>query len=178
MGANLGTAPAVDTPFRIKLQRCISIGIKHQINPIKRLAPRRIPMAIPDPAISAMTGTYRKISFFTPVLEVLVVEPVKFRARYAVTAGMIRSGAVTASIFAQKGSTGSVENETATVSTGVNLLFGSYVDWQMNTFRYYPDATAGTYRTVRLTKKSIVNRREKSPISSKRYTIVIECMEE
>lgn len=113
MGANLGTAPAVDTPFRIKLQRCISIGIKHQINPIKRLAPRRIPMAIPDPAISAMTGTYRKISFFTPVLEVLVVEPVKFRARYAVTAGMIRSGAVTASIFAQKGSTGSVENETA-----------------------------------------------------------------
>ena len=72
----------------------------------------------------------------------------------------------------------SVENETATVSTGVNLLFGSYVDWQMNTFRYYPDATAGTYRTVRLTKKSIVNRREKSPISSKRYTIVIECMEE
>ena len=37
-------------------------------------------MTTPVPAISAMTGTYRKISFFTPVRDVNVVQPVKFRA--------------------------------------------------------------------------------------------------
>src|SRR5665647_94188 len=48
-------------------------------------------------------GTYRNISFLTPVREVNVVAPVKFRARYAVTAGIMRSGVRVAVSAAQPG---------------------------------------------------------------------------
>ena len=58
-------------------------------------------MITPVPAMSAMTGTYRKISFFTPVLEVNVVQPVKFREEYATTAGMMRSAVSAPAAFAQ-----------------------------------------------------------------------------
>lgn len=72
-----------------------------------------------------------------------------------------------------------VNGENSTVAAGLELLFGSYVDWMVNTFRYYPDATSGTYRTVRLTKPSIVNEWDgKSPSTDKMFHIVIECKEE
>ena len=41
----------------------------------------RIESEIPETTISAMVGTYLKISFLTPVLEVKVVHPVKLRAK-------------------------------------------------------------------------------------------------
>ena len=72
-----------------------------------------------------MIGTYRKISFLTPVLEVKVVHPVKLRARYAVKAGIIRSKASDTKIFSQKGSAEFVIKETtakgiATISPRIN----------------------------------------------------------
>jgi hypothetical protein len=51
-----------------------------------------MPIIMPITAIATIIGTYLKISFFTPVREVKVVDPVKFSPRYATTAGMIRSG--------------------------------------------------------------------------------------
>ena len=63
--------------------------------------------------MTAMTGTYRKISFLTPVREVNVVHPVKLRAMYAVTAGISRSAVIAASVFAQNGIAGTVAKEAA-----------------------------------------------------------------
>ena len=72
-----------------------------------------------------------------------------------------------------------VNNENSTVAAGLELLFGTYVDWMMNTFRYYPDKTSGTYRTVRLTKPTIINEWDgKSPSTDKMFHIVIDCREE
>ncbi len=48
-------------------------------------------ITIPLPAIQPMMGIYLKISRFTPVREVKVVEPVKFNVMKAVIAGMIKS---------------------------------------------------------------------------------------
>jgi hypothetical protein len=68
---------------------------------------------IPEPAISAITGTYRYISFLTPVLEVNVVQPVKLSARYAVTAGMVKSKASDMIAFIKRGIAGSAAKEFA-----------------------------------------------------------------
>jgi hypothetical protein len=61
-----------------------------------------------------MIGTYLKISFLTPVLEVKVVHPVKLRAKYAVKAGIIRSKISDIKAFSQKGIAEFVAKETAT----------------------------------------------------------------
>ena len=60
-----------------------------------------------------MTGTYRKISVFTPFLDVKVVQPVKFRAKYAITAGMMRSAAAAPAASAQPGRVGFVPKDSA-----------------------------------------------------------------
>ncbi len=77
------------------------------------ITPSRIESTIPETAISAMIGTYRKISFLTPVLEVKVVHPVKLRAKYAVKAGIIRSKTSDIRAFSQKGIAEFVAKETA-----------------------------------------------------------------
>ena len=84
--------------------------MKHQIPPISRYAPRITQIMIPIPAIAAIIGTYLKISFFTPVREVNVVEPVKFNARYATVAGMSRSGVSAPAPVAHPGRPGEVAN--------------------------------------------------------------------
>src|SRR5208283_1172963 len=98
VGADLRAAPAVDALFREITKRILRIGVKHQATPMRRRMPSTIPRKVPAPAMSTIAGTYRKISFFTPVRDVNVVEPVKLRARYAVTTGMIRSGTSTVTI--------------------------------------------------------------------------------
>ena len=77
------------------------------------IIPSRIESIIPEPNISAMIGTYRKISFLTPVLEVKVVHPVKLRAKYAVKAGIIRSKTSDIRAFSKKGNVEFVAKETA-----------------------------------------------------------------
>src|SRR5512137_1047602 len=113
MGTDLRASFAVDTSFGIKVERGFRIRIKHQITPSSLHTPRMIPAMIPKPAMTAMTGTYRKISFLTPVREVNVVHPVKLRAIYAVTAGMIRRAMAAASVFAQNGNAGTLAKEAA-----------------------------------------------------------------
>ena len=76
--------------------------------------PSKIESMIPEPAISAMIGTYLKISFLTQVLEVKVVHPVKLRARYAVKVGIIRSKTSDIRAFFQKGVAEFVAKDTAT----------------------------------------------------------------
>jgi len=63
----------------------------------------RIESTTPEPAINAIIGTYRKISFLTPVLEVKVVAPVKLRSKHAVKAGIIKSKTSDIETFSQKG---------------------------------------------------------------------------
>lgn len=92
MRTDLCAAFAVNTLFFMIVEGIFKIGIKHQIIPIYLHSSSTIPKDIPDTVINAMTGTYLKISFFTPVLDGKGVEPVKFRPRYAITAGIIRSG--------------------------------------------------------------------------------------
>jgi hypothetical protein len=106
--ADLRAAPAVKTAFGVVPECIFDIRIYHQITPKSLLTPRTIIIIIPRPAISAMTGTYRKISFFTPVRDVKVVHPVKLRARYAITAGMRSSAVAADSPFTQAGSAGFV----------------------------------------------------------------------
>jgi len=60
-----------------------------------------------------MKGTYLKISFLTPVLEVKVVHPVKLRAKYAVKAGIIKSKVSDIRAFSQKGIAEFAAKETA-----------------------------------------------------------------
>jgi len=67
------------------------------------ITPSRIEIIIPEPNISAMIGTYQKISFLTPVLEVKVVHPVKLRAKYAIKAGIIRRKTSDIRAFSQRG---------------------------------------------------------------------------
>jgi hypothetical protein len=106
VGADLGAAFAVDAQILMVTEGVLRVGIKHQITPMRRFTPSTIPSMIPETAMNAMTGTYWKISFLTPVREVKVVEPVKFRARYAITAGIIRSGVMVAMSKAQPGRAG------------------------------------------------------------------------
>jgi hypothetical protein len=113
MGTDLRASFAVDTSFWIIVERGFRIRIKHQITPSSLHAPRMIPARIPKPAMNAIAGTYRKISFLTPVREVKGVHPVKLRAIYAVTAGISKSAVVAASVFAQNGIFGTVANEAA-----------------------------------------------------------------
>ncbi len=80
---------------------------------MRRLTPSTIPRMIPETAMNVITGTYRKISFLTPVRDVKVVEPVKFRARYAVTAGIMRRGVYRALKLAQPGRAGAEANAAA-----------------------------------------------------------------
>jgi hypothetical protein len=70
---------------------------------VNSIIPNRIESEIPETTISAMVGTYLKISFLTPVLEVKVVHPVKLRAKYAIKAGIIRSKTIGIKTFSQKG---------------------------------------------------------------------------
>jgi hypothetical protein len=78
--ADLCTSFAVDTSIRIIMKGGFRIRVEHQITPASLLTPSMSPATIPNPAMKAMTGIYRKISFLTPVLEVKVVHPVKLRA--------------------------------------------------------------------------------------------------
>lgn len=68
-----------------------------------------------------MIGTYRKISFLTPVLEVKVVHPVKLRAKYAVKAGIIRSRTSDIRIFCHKGIAEFIEKET--IAKGIETTY-------------------------------------------------------
>jgi hypothetical protein len=113
VGTDLRTSLAVDTSIGIIMKCGFRIRVKHQITPSSLLTPSMIPARIPKPAITAIPGTYRKISFLTPVREVKVVHPVKLRAIYAVTAGIIKSAVAAASKFAQNGIAGTVAKETA-----------------------------------------------------------------
>jgi hypothetical protein len=67
VGADLGAAFAVDAPILMVMEGVLFVGIKHQITPMRRLTPSTIPRMLPETAMNAMIGTYRKISFFTPV---------------------------------------------------------------------------------------------------------------
>jgi len=87
---------SVDAFFREIPERVLGVTVKHQATPVSRRTPNAIPRIVPAPAMSTIAGMYRKISFFTPVREVNVVEPVKLRARYATTGGMMRNGTSTA----------------------------------------------------------------------------------
>ena len=86
--------------------------LNNQITFINAMTPSRIEIRIPEPVMNAMKGTYRKISFLTPVLEVKVVHPVKLRAKYAVKAGIIRRKANDIKTFSQKGNAKFVLKET------------------------------------------------------------------
>jgi hypothetical protein len=92
MGTDLRTTFAVDTTVLIIPEGSFCVRIKHQITPMRRVRPNAMPRTTPKTAINVITGIYRKISFLTPVREVKVVDPVKFSDRYAVTAGIMRSG--------------------------------------------------------------------------------------
>jgi len=80
---------------------------------VNSIIPSRIESKIPETTISVMVGTYLKISFLTPVLEVKVVHPVKLRAKYAVKAGVIRSKTIGIKTFSQKGIVEFVAKENA-----------------------------------------------------------------
>ncbi|MBW1726894.1 MAG: hypothetical protein JRJ62_04800 [Deltaproteobacteria bacterium] len=72
-----------------------------------------------------------------------------------------------------------IKNETESVATQVNTLFSaSYVDFMMNTFRYYPNKDSGNYYTMRLTKPVIINQALDTPVSSRLYEFIIEAKEE
>ena len=46
-----------------------------------------------------------------------------------------------------------IKYETETIATQVNALFGSsYVNFMVNTFRYYPNKDSGSYKNMRLIK--------------------------
>ena len=77
------------------------------------ITPNRIESIIPEPNINAMIGTYRKISFLIPVLEVKVVHPVKLRAKYAIKAGIIRRKTSDIRAFSQRSIVEFVAKETA-----------------------------------------------------------------
>jgi hypothetical protein len=70
VGADLCTSFAVNAPVGIIPECGIGIRVKHQITPKSLLTPRMRPVTIPKPAMAVITGTYRKISFFTPVRDV------------------------------------------------------------------------------------------------------------
>jgi hypothetical protein len=103
VGADLGAAFAVNAAIPMVKESILFIGVKHQITSMRWFTPSAIPRITPETAINAMTGMYRKISVLTPVREVNVVEPVKFRARYAVTGGIMRSGVIAAMNLAHPG---------------------------------------------------------------------------
>ena len=77
------------------------------------IAPNIIESIVPEPNMSAIIGTYRKISFLTPVLEVKVVHPVKLRAKYAIKDGIIRRKTSDIRAFSQRGIVEFVAKETA-----------------------------------------------------------------
>ena len=52
VGADLGAAPAVDTPLLVITERVLRIGVKHQITPRIFAAPRTIESTTPDPAMN------------------------------------------------------------------------------------------------------------------------------
>jgi hypothetical protein len=112
--ADLRTAFAVDAQVLMIGKGGFCIRIEHQITPIRRVKPNAMPRITPETAINVITGMYRKISFLTPVREVNVVEPVKFRDRYAVTAGIMRSGVIADASLAHPGSDVSEKNAPAT----------------------------------------------------------------
>ena len=72
-----------------------------------------------------------------------------------------------------------VRGENSTTALGLEVLFGTYVDWMANTFRYYPDKDLSPYRTVRLTKPTIKSEWDgRSPSTDKLFDIQIDCREE
>jgi len=89
MRTNITAHPAAITEFLSKNKCISSIGIKHYGPPIKEYIIDVIKNTIPLPNIQTITGKYVYISFLTPVLDVKVVEPVKFRERNAVIGGNI-----------------------------------------------------------------------------------------
>jgi hypothetical protein len=103
MGTDLHTAFAVDAQVLMIVKGGFCIRIEHQITPIRRVKPNAMPRITPETAINVITGMYRNISFLTPVREVNVVEPVKFRDRYAVTAGIMRNGVIADASLAHPG---------------------------------------------------------------------------
>ena len=72
-----------------------------------------------------------------------------------------------------------VNGETSTTAAALELLFGTYVEFMANTFRYYPDKDSGAYRTVRLTKPTFKNEWDgRSTDTNKLFNIQIDCKEE
>jgi hypothetical protein len=70
VGADLRASFAVDAAVGIIAECGFCIRVEHQITPIILLTPIMVTAIIPRPAMTAITGTYLKISFFTPVRDV------------------------------------------------------------------------------------------------------------
>ena len=71
-----------------------------------------------------------------------------------------------------------IHAETYTIAAQIYTLFTStYVDYMMNTFRFYPNKDSGTYYNMRLTGAYEMRLIESIP-NNERFDITIPCREE